>query len=308
MDTRGTAVLQSNLEQGEDQELQVEIEQAGDDKPDVGCILRERGEETPRCQSWRVGIMELKIDVYSNVYNEAFMMPYFLRHYETFADRIFIWDDESTDGTLDILAKHPKVTVLPMEFHGSNDHYWVEKLFPQYEQISRGVADWVMIADADEFIYHPRLLEVLEQEKTKGTKLIQCWGYSMVADRLPTTTGQIYDEIKFGLHDKWMSKWSIFSPDIYLRFHRGRHGRPIRNRSGGANRAAGIKLLHYRYIGERYFEERLIRNRERLEVAYHEGIPYHRGKWHNMPDGTRASPIDWFLKHKAEAVNVVDEA
>ena len=52
------------------------------------------------------------IDVYGIVRNEEFLLPYFLRHYETFAYRIFICDDHTTDRTREIAKTHAKVSLL----------------------------------------------------------------------------------------------------------------------------------------------------------------------------------------------------
>ena len=64
----------------------------------------------------------MKIDVYSIVRNDRYILPYFLRHYSTFADRIFIIDDHSTDNTVEIVKANPKVTLLPFEYNrGMNE-------------------------------------------------------------------------------------------------------------------------------------------------------------------------------------------
>jgi len=44
--------------------------------------------------------------------------PVLLRHYETVAERIFVWDDQSDDGTTEMLKAHPLVTLLPLKHHG----------------------------------------------------------------------------------------------------------------------------------------------------------------------------------------------
>ena len=248
----------------------------------------------------------MKIDVYSNMYNEEVIVSYWLRHYETIADRIFIWDDDSTDATRKILVKNSKVTFLPMEKHGDDDGYWTTTLFPQYEKYSRGLADWVIIADADEFIYHPHLLDVLRQEKEKGTQIIQCAGYTMISEKLPTTAGQIYDEIKLGLPDGMESKWTIHSPDITIRFGRGRHG-PVHNHGAYVrDRHTGIKLLHYRYFGDENYENHDKKILERNRMVFHFTKEYSRQEPRTLPDKTRGSALDWFAAHKAEATNVVD--
>src|ERR1700722_20355846 len=57
------------------------------------------------------GSRGLRIHVYSICWNERRMIEYFLRHYETFAERIVIYDDDSDDGTKEILLAHNKVEV-----------------------------------------------------------------------------------------------------------------------------------------------------------------------------------------------------
>jgi len=248
----------------------------------------------------------MKIDVYSNMHNEEQILPYWLRHYDMVADRIFIWDDESNDRTVEILSQNPKVTFLDMGQHGDDDAYWVTGMFPQYEQHSIGFADWVIVADADEFIYHPRLIDVLEEEKGKGTQVIQCSGYAMVADSFPTSDGQIWEEIKLGLPDSLMSKWTIHAAIPGIRFGKGRHG-PVHNqRAFIRDRGTGIKLLHYRYMGDEYFQNRDWTVLKRNGEFFHKNYTYSPKRKVTLPDRTRGAALYWYQDHAKEATNVVD--
>jgi len=243
----------------------------------------------------------MKVDVYSNMHNEEAILPYWLRHYETIADRIFVRDDESTDGTRAMLSRHPKVTILSIGKHNSDDAYWVTYLFPQYEHISRGLADWVIIADADEFVYHPAMHRILEKAKDQSIQVILCRGFSTVAESFPATSGPIYDEIKLGFPDRMESKWTIHSPDVQIRFAKGRHG-PVHNHLAYArSRNTGIKLLHYRYLGENYFEQRDKKIYGRLNKEYSRQNPRTR------PDGSKGSMLDWYAQHIGEATDVLGD-
>lgn len=247
----------------------------------------------------------MKIDIYSVMNNERVLLPYWLRHYETFAANIYVWDDQSTDGTREMLEAHPLVTLLPMEKYGDDDVYWINELFPQYEQYSRGKADWVMIADGDEFIYHPNMVDVLAQETEKGSSILWCKGFAMIAEAPPSGDGQIYDEIRLGLPDKLENKWTVFDPKITVRFRKGRHGGAILKDRAIINADTGIKMLHYRYLGDEYLIERDRRNAERIEMVYKIGYQYSDRKRRTMPDKSRDAALDWFAKHKHEAVDVV---
>src|SRR6266481_3219141 len=50
-----------------------------------------------------------RVHLYAQCWNDEFMLPYFFRHYDPFVDRYIIFDDGSTDGSLQILTDHPKV-------------------------------------------------------------------------------------------------------------------------------------------------------------------------------------------------------
>lgn len=250
------------------------------------------------------------IDVYCMMWNEAALLPFWLRHYGQVADRLFVWDDASTDGTRALLCAHPKVRLLEPGRLGLDDDYRVAHLFPQYEVHSRGVADWVMAVDADEFVYHPRLRQVLRAELDRGTHLVQCAGYAMVAEAFPVDDGrQLYEQVRLGLPDYLESKWVVHSPNVRVRFRKGRHSTVLNHRALGLvrSRRSGLRLLHYRYFGEAYYLERNRRNHERGDQTYHHGVPFDPHSGLTMPDRLVADPLDWYAQHKGQAVSVVDE-
>ena len=245
----------------------------------------------------QLGETMLKVDVYSTMRNEIAILPYFLRHYETFADRIFVWDDGSDDGTLEMLKAHPKVTLLPVNLGKADDEYFVQHLWPQYKTISRGHADWTICVDTDELIYHPDIVEKLKELQEKGIRKVRCEGFTMYHPTFPTAQGQIYDEVKVGVKDRWSTKTVLFNPEIDIRWDVGRH-RCSRKIEPACD--TGINLLHFRYLGWEYY-----RNRTQKNLAYC-GIEFTDDRVCRMPDGSRRPPFKWFEEHKGDLVRLVE--
>jgi hypothetical protein len=247
----------------------------------------------------------MKIDLYSMMHNEAVILPYYFRHYDPLVNRYFIWEDQSTDGTRELLQQNKKVTLLPVPQSKIDDHFWVRQMFPQYRRHSMGRADYVFTADADEFIYHPNLIGLLEKKKQQGVDTFRCKGYTMVADAFPTTTGQIYEEIKMGVYDPWSCKRAIHSTKVKLFYSPGRHFiKSVERLDGGEvvdSDGSGILLLHYRFLGPEYFKARSARNMERM------GERNIRYKFHksNLPESEFRHTFKWYDSVRHEAIKVL---
>lgn len=232
--------------------------------------------------------------------NEARILPYWLRHYEQYASRIFIWDGGSDDGTREMLESHPLVTVFDQTCVGLDDHYFTT-CFMHYQELSQQ-ADWCLAIAADEFVYHPNLAQKLEFMKERHVTKVQLCGYSMYSDHFPTTTGQIYEEIQYGYRDIWSSKTVLFSPKSEMRWLPGLH---VEISGEKPTRDSRISLLHYRHLGSDYYLERTKRNYERWQVAGID-VEFDYNRPHNLPDGTRGNPYQWYPANVSRLVKVVE--
>jgi glycosyltransferase involved in cell wall biosynthesis len=190
------------------------------------------------------------IHIYSLCWNEERILPYYFRHYDAIADRYFIFDDASTDASLDILAKQPKVEIdrfhkQPESFvagaHVFNNNIWKR---------SRNKADWVIICNMDEQLYHPDLLNYLKQCRDAGITAIPAEGYQMISDSFPDSDERLCDLITFGMRYKKMNKLSIFNPDAIEEINY-KHGRHYANPIGRVvyPQRRDLKLLHFKYLG-----------------------------------------------------------
>lgn len=134
-------------------------------------------------------------------------MPYFMLHYSQFADVIF-YESDSTDGSPEI-AEILGAKVIPLNtenvvnelvFLEMKNHCW-----------KKSKADWVIIVDTDEFVYHPDLVHILKTTKYNSFYPKE---WRMFARQFPTTNGQIYEEVNMGIPGQpGYNKMNIFRPD-----------------------------------------------------------------------------------------------
>lgn len=206
----------------------------------------------------------MTIWLYSIIRNEAPILPYFIRHYEPWVERMIFYDCNSDDGTREIIKACPAAELR--EWEGSDalvDDEFLEYANTKWKE-ARGIADWVIWVDADEFLYHPRIRLLLWEYYKAGVTVPRIDGYTMVSDRFPTTTGQIYDEISTGFSDMVWGKPAIFQPHIEMRYNVGRHSLNADGFTPVYSAKAEIKLLHYRALGMEYLKARHARNWNRV--------------------------------------------
>jgi hypothetical protein len=94
----------------------------------------------------------MNIEVITMMYNEEFLAPFFMEHYK-WVDKIhIILDKDTTDRTEEIVRRYPNVEVYPFRFPDMMDDEIKVSILNRHYQVSG--ADWVMVVDADEFIFH----------------------------------------------------------------------------------------------------------------------------------------------------------
>ena len=180
----------------------------------------------------------MKVEVFAICYNEEFLIPFFMRHYN-FAFRVNIFDNHSTDRSRAI-AKRLGANVLTFGRKQLDDR---EYLKIKNEVYKTSKADYVIVCDLDEFIYHPNIIQHLTELKEAGITMPAVKGFNIYSNNLPKNN---ILEIDTGFEDKNFGKQAIFSPKIDINFSYGCH----KNRARGPIKRGGdLKLLHYRCIG-----------------------------------------------------------
>jgi len=197
----------------------------------------------------------MNVWVYSVMRNEAIRLPYWLRHYMSFCDRVIIYDDDSDDGSREMMLA-AGIDLRQCPWHGVDDFMLTTFCNVQYKE-ARGQADWIIWADGDEIVYHPSMRQRLEDLRQAGVTVPFVDGYCMIADGPPTSNGQIYEEINTGFLDPRYSKPTVINPNIDISWEPGRHEAYVGAMVTRAmDTEPAIKLLHYRWFGEAEFVAR----------------------------------------------------
>jgi Glycosyl transferase family 2 len=192
------------------------------------------------------------------------MLPYFFRHYDDFIDRYFIADNGSQDGSLDLLRSHPRVVLSEFTVEGPSFVLAAKAHYDECWKQSRGQADWVVVCNVDEHLYHPGMRDYLSTLSSR-VSLIVPMGYEMVSDTFPASPSPLYKQVRTGVRRLLNDKPQMFSPDLIreIHFHPGRHGAdPLGHVQMPPTRE--VKLLHYKYLGLDFYSNRLTKLRSGL--------------------------------------------
>lgn len=194
---------------------------------------------------------EQKTDLYCLCWNDARMLPFFFRHYDDIVDQYHVYDNGSTDGSLDLLHEHGKVQVSHFDVDG--DSFCAEEV-RLGDTIWRGSdADWVIITDIDEHIYHPELTAYLQQCSERGVTAIQSVGYEMISDNFPSYSQRLVDQVPTGTWSVGHDRLCVFNPRAIdaTNYGIGRHNAKPTGRVVWPDYPE-VLLLHYKQLGVKY--------------------------------------------------------
>jgi len=205
----------------------------------------------------------MEVHLYALCWNDADMLPFFFRHYDPFVSQYFIFDDHSDDGSLDLLRGHPNVEVRPF-IRSDPDSFALSEVSLSNEcwKRSRGQADWVIVIDIDEHLFHSDLPALLRRYRAGGITIVPALGYQMISEAF-LRAGELACEVStYGAPWEIYSKLALFDPRAIdeIDYSPGRHranptGRVV------APELDELLLLHYKFLG---FERTCARHRHLL--------------------------------------------
>lgn len=188
------------------------------------------------------------------------MLPFMFDHHNQFVDHFTIYDNYSTDKSETIINSRTNAKIIKFQTEGFNDNVHNDIKNNCWKQ-SRGKADFVIVCDIDEFIYHKDINQAITLLKDGRYSIVKPYGYNMYSTDYPIYDSPqlLTDKVKRGVRVPMFDKCILFDPHaiVEINYKPGAHechpwGRVKRYQNDD------IKLLHYKNIG---IEQLLERNR-----------------------------------------------
>jgi len=197
----------------------------------------------------------MKIEVITVWYNEEKLAPYFLNHYKDCEITILL-DADTNDKTKNIISySNSQWDVFSVRFEDGLDELW--KISYINEFYKESTADYVIVADADEFVffdklkfkrdvYYCRLAQVMKQKNE-----IDIFHTKHLFPHI--------DNWSYGFYEKLYCKPSIVKTGLDLKFTVGHHGIEINGKR--ITKRPSCKGAHWNMITPEFYFNRILNQR-----------------------------------------------
>lgn len=228
------------------------------------------------------GVHRPIVHCYALCWNEEKILPFMFQHYEPFVDRFFIYDNYSDDHSESIIRSHPNAVLEKFSAGGQFNDFIHQDIKNKCWKRSRGKADFVIVCDTDEFLYHKDIFQAFKSLKKNGFSLVKPSGYNMYSSDYPIyqTDNPIIDQVKRGVRVPFFDKCILFDPHaiVEMNYLPGAHEcSPWGKVKIALN--SGFMLLHFKYLGIDWLIERNRQYAQRLSkdnIENEFGIEYFR--------------------------------
>ena len=124
----------------------------------------------------------MTFNVYALNWNESRILPAFLHHYRD-ANRIIIYDNESTDDSVNIIKKHGREVITFSSNETFDDTINRDLKNNFWKSSVDDDVDYIIVQDLDEFLYFPSypddIPKALLEMKRQGFTCARAIGYNM---------------------------------------------------------------------------------------------------------------------------------
>lgn len=203
----------------------------------------------------------MTIEAFFLCFNESKMIEHTLNYYTKFCDKITVIDNQSTDNSVAIVKeKFPDVVIEELDTGG--EYREDIQIDIRNNRWKSSEADYVIMADMDEFIVDTDLVGKLKEMKHQKVAIPKVIGYNMFSETFPADYNTlIIDQVTQRFRDRIFDKKIIFSPKwvTEMNFGPGSHFCLPEYKKGidlQKRHSFELTLLHFKFLGKAYLYEK----------------------------------------------------
>lgn len=197
----------------------------------------------------------MRVEIHSPMWNEETRLPWYLEHYGPLVDGIYLYDNFSSDRSKAIAMAHPKVT---LRYYGSPELNNENMRLMKNNCWKKSRADWIIVADVDELLFHPDLRKLLETTEATVLQVGEAW--DIISREIP----EDWHAMRQVAPAPFYRKCFIFRRPQIKEINYG-HGAHHADPKGQVRLESPPELLmlHYQFIGEARLVDRYMSNKAR---------------------------------------------
>lgn len=236
------------------------------------------------------------VDVFTLGYNEERILPHFIDHYRRFCRNITFYNNMSTDSSVKICLDNG-VNVINTGIDELND---IENLKIKQSCYFNSDADFVIVVDNDELVYHPDIINLLEGYKEQGINLPKIRGYTMATTAGYPEVGKLVQTVTKGVPSINYAKRCIFSPKLGINWSAGCHKIVSVRGEYKESDQQDLSLLHYKFIDKKEIHDKKMSYSKRMSNI---NKMYLLGAYYNVYDYEETEK--WFDDHVKQSIKVI---
>ena len=201
------------------------------------------------------------IAYYTLCLNEIKIVDWAIDYWKLFADHVYVFDNGSTDGTLEKLQQYPDwITIIHYETKGTDNEEMVRKKMEAFNHAKENGYDWAIISDFDEFMYCDNWEDVLLTAYENNVGVLVNQIYQLESKEFPTYNPNLLlhrDLTVKGMYDMAFGKICVYNTHLVdaIEFLPGAHKMRFRG-IGSGEESQEIFMFHAKQIGLDYLLER----------------------------------------------------
>ena len=206
-------------------------------------------------------MVKQSIDIYVLCWNEMQIAPFIVDYWKKVARHVYVFDNGSTDGSIEYLSSFDWITVEHYESDGINDLIYLKIKNNCWKGSD---ADWVWVSDFDEILYSDNFQEELDFLDENGYTIVKPnWINCVSKTNVPEyQEGKLLHElIDGGVYGG--PKNIFFKPSEIKEINYG-PGAHFCQPTGNVKLANKLNVIHFTNLGVEYILNRNHLYRDRL--------------------------------------------